>query len=270
MKILSWNVNGIRSVCRSGFLGVLEKAQADIVLLQEVRAERTQWPSDVVEALESRLRYALHASPAQKKGYSGTALLCREGLLASQGGLAVEKEVFAHPLAQSEGRFCGVRLGNRCVVASVYFPNSQRDTARLPVKLEFCEAVLQQCLAWRAQGLQVVLGGDFNIAHTPDDLANPKINNKNAGFLPEERAWMSAFLEAGYFDAFRLFTQGNGHYTWWSNRPGVREKNVGWRIDMFLASEGLRPFVREALHMPEVLGSDHCPITLTLAEGFWK
>ncbi|MCA2958777.1 MAG: exodeoxyribonuclease III [Silvanigrellales bacterium] len=265
MKLLSWNVNGIRSVSRYGFVDTLEKANADVVLLQEVRAEPEQWPEDARLALANHFGYTLRTSPAVKKGYSGTALLFRDSFFSSRGGVALSPETLADEVATAEGRFCGVRVGERCVVASVYFPNSQREGVRLPVKLSFCNAVLAQCRAWRARGLHVILGGDFNIAHTADDLANPKTNTKNAGFLPDERAWMTQFLEAGHLDTFRLFTKGNGHYTWWSNRPGVREKNVGWRIDAFVVDEGLRPFVRDASILAEVMGSDHCPVALTLA-----
>lgn len=265
MKLLSWNVNGIRSVSRYGFVDVLAQANADIVLLQEVRAEPAQWPQDVRDALKGRLGYTLRTSHAVKKGYSGTALLYRTDAFQKRGGIAQTPELFADEVALGEGRFCGVRVGETCVVASVYFPNSQREGVRLPVKLAFCEALLAHCRDWEARGFHVILGGDFNIAHTADDLANPKANEKNAGYLPEERAWMSKFLAAGHIDTFRLFTKGNGHYTWWSNRPGVRERNVGWRLDAFLVDEGLRPFVREAGILASILGSDHCPVTLTLS-----
>jgi exodeoxyribonuclease-3 len=264
LKILSWNVNGIRSASRHGFLDVVMREHPDVLLLQEVRAENAQWPAEVVARLSHELGYDMRASMAVKNGYSGTAVLYRRSRVDAWGGVAPSAELLDDEVALGEGRFCGVRLGDRFILASVYFPNSQREGTRLPVKLAFCRALLEHCREWSARGLHVVLGGDFNIAHTEEDLANPKQNVRNAGFLPEERAWMTEFLEAGHVDTFRLFTRGNGHYTWWSNRPTVRERNIGWRLDYLMVDDALRSKVVEARILPEVRGSDHCPVSLVL------
>jgi len=270
LRIVSWNVNGIRSVGRQGFVEWFEKERPDVCLLQEVRADHAQWPEGLLGHLADEDGYELVSSIAQKKGYSGTSVLVRKGLRARLGGGSGTGSAspshldFLHPVSLNEGRFCGVRLGERLIVASAYFPNSQRGGARLPAKLEFCEALLAQLQRWRSEGTQVVLGGDYNIAHTELDLANPKSNVKNAGFLPEERAWMTRFLEAGWVDSFRLFTQGNGHYTWWSNLAGVRERNIGWRIDYIAVNAELKGAVRKAQIHAQTLGSDHCPVSVLM------
>jgi exodeoxyribonuclease-3 len=165
--------------------------------------------------------------------------------------------------ADNEGRVITAEFKN-VIVINAYFPNSQRDHARLAFKLQFCKAMHKYCDLQRESGKTVLLCGDFNIAHQEIDLKNPKSNMKNAGFLPEERAWMSQFLKKDYVDTFRHFTNDPGHYTWWSYRPGVRERNIGWRLDYFVADADSKKRLKSSAHLPHVLGSDHCPVTIQI------
>jgi exodeoxyribonuclease-3 len=163
----------------------------------------------------------------------------------------------------SEGRWLEVDVGPYTFINS-YFPNSQRDAARLPYKLDFCKAAQRRLSALEKSGRIVILAGDINVAHTEIDLANPKTNQKNAGFLPEERAWFSEFVRAGWVDVFREFEKGPGHYTWWSYQSGARARNIGWRIDYFCLSHALRPALKSAFIDSHVMGSDHCPVGIVL------
>jgi len=254
LRIFSWNLNGIRAAVRNGFMDWLEKEKPDVLLLQEVRCSE----SDLQPEWLAPFGYKSFWQPAVKKGYSGVAIYTR---------LPVESEQVIHglgsPQFDTEGRFLAF-VHDKILFASAYFPNSQRDTLRLPYKLEYCFLIMEFLNKHRAAGHEVVLGGDFNIAHTPLDLANPKQNEKNAGYLPEERAWMSTFIENGYVDTFRMFESGGGHYTWWSQRPGIRERNIGWRLDYHFITPGLVQDVISAKIFPAVLGSDHCPVSLEL------
>jgi exodeoxyribonuclease-3 len=225
MKLLSWNVNGIRACHKGGFLRWFEDEQADIVCVQEIKA----FPEQLEGELKNPLGYHALWNSAQKPGYSGTAVFSKKEPLSVQLGLG-------DPRFDSEGRVMIVKYPRFTLVNS-YFPNSQRDHARLPYKLAFCKKFLETMEALRAKGENLLMCADWNIAHQEIDLKNPKSNQKNAGFLPEERAWMTDFIEAGYLDVFRKFEPGPGHYSWWSYRPGVREKNVGWRLDYFMANE---------------------------------
>jgi len=167
------------------------------------------------------------------------------------------------PEIDDEGRVLVAEYPDFTLV-NAYFPNSQREHTRLDYKLEFCKQMFKFLEKMRKKGKHVVLCGDFNIAHNEIDLKNPKSNQKNAGFLPEERAWMTEFLNGGYIDTFRHFEKGPGHYTWWSYRPGVRAKNIGWRLDYFCTNREHEDRLKAARHQPEALGSDHCPVVLDL------
>ncbi len=252
MKLLSWNVNGIRAADRAGFLDWFAKEKADVVCLQETKANREQ----LHEPLLNPKGYHSFWHSAQKAGYSGVALYTRKEPLRVSEGMGL-------PEFDSEGRVL-VAEYPEFVLINAYFPNSQRDHARLGYKLAFCDAMLKYCESLRSQGKHVVICGDFNIAHKEIDLKNPKSNEKNAGFLPEERAWMSRFIETGYVDTFRNFVPDPGHYTWWSYRPGVRERNIGWRLDYFFVNQELRDRLRTASIQCAVKGSDHCPVLLQL------
>lgn len=252
MKLASWNVNGIRACSRGGFLNWMKDEKADIVCLQEIKAR----PEQLEEEFRNPLKYHAYWNPAEKAGYSGVAVFSKKEPESVQYGLG-DKEI------DREGRVLLLKYKDFTLVNS-YFPNSQRDHARLPYKLSFCQKFHKKVESLRKKGENVILCGDFNIAHNEIDLKNPKSNKKNAGFLPEERAWMDQFLKAGYTDVFRHFVKDPDHYTWWSYRPGVREKNVGWRIDYFIANEEFNGRLKSAQHRNEVFGSDHCPVVMNL------
>lgn len=252
MKLASWNVNGIRAAHAGGFGAWFDALAADVVCVQETRA----LPEQVAEELRNPGRYHGFWHAAEKKGYSGVALFSRREPLELQQGLG-------EPRFDREGRVLIARYPELTLI-NAYFPNAQRGGVRLAYKLAFCAAMLAECRKRARRGENVLLCGDFNIAHTELDLANPKANQKNAGFLPEERAWMSALLAAGYVDTFRRFEKAGGHYTWWSQRFGVREKNIGWRLDGFVASASLADRLKACTHQTQVRGSDHCPVVLEL------
>lgn len=252
MKLLSWNVNGIRACGKSGFLNWFESEKADIVCVQEIKAR----PEQLDERHRNPGGYHAFWNPAEKPGYSGTAIFTKKEPLEVQIGLGDSR-------FDREGRVMILKFPKFTLINS-YFPNSQRDHARLPYKLAFCETFYKKVHSLRSQGENVVMCADWNIAHQEIDLKNPKSNQKNAGFLPEERAWMSMFLESGYLDAFRRFEPQGGHYTWWSYRPGVREKNVGWRLDYFLVNDEFKDRLKASFHRTQIFGSDHCPVGLEI------
>lgn len=255
LRVASWNVNGLRSAYGKGLPEWLKKSDLDVVMLQEVKAKPAVLEEIGLFYQEAGLSSQYWAT-AEKNGYSGLLTLVKGEHGDVRVGLGIEE-------FDSEGRWLEVDVGPYTFVNS-YFPNSQRDHARLPYKLKFCEAALKRLKKLVSLGRVPVLAGDINIAHTEIDLANPKTNKDNAGFLPEERAWMTEFLEAGWVDAFRKFEPGGGHYTWWSYRPGVREKNIGWRLDHFFVSQQHESILNWMIHQPEVRGSDHCPIILSV------
>lgn len=255
MRILSWNVNGLRACARKGFADFLAACGADVLALQEVRAFPEQLTADV------RSPNGWHAAffPAQRPGYSGVALYSR------QAPDRIETQL--EPRFDVEGRYLAAHFG-RLVVASVYFPKGsgrERDNSRVPYKLHFYQAVFDRVQQLRRRG-PVFVVGDYNTAHEPIDLARPKGNVKNSGFLPEERAEISRWLRAGWVDSFRVrHPNAPGHYTWWRQFGGARERNVGWRIDYVLASPSADRKVRQAFIWPHVTGSDHCPVGVDAA-----
>lgn len=253
MKLRSWNVNGLRSVHGKGFLDWFRRENADFVALQEIKATPDQLDPSV-RWIEG---YKAYFHPAEKLGYSGVAVYSKVEPKEIRYGLGDH-------FADTEGRVLQLDFGTWTLI-NAYFPNSQREHARLGFKLEFCSAMHRVCQDLRAQKKTVVLCGDYNIAHQEMDLRNPKENQKNAGFLPEERAWMGSFLESGFVDPFRMTHPGEGgHYTWWSYRPGIRERNIGWRIDYFCVDQESSNRVQESFHQPETTGSDHCPVGLEI------
>ncbi len=254
MRVFSWNVNGLRACVRKGFGEWLREERPDIVCLNEVRALPEQLPEEI------RDPEGYHAvwNPARRKGYSGT------GLLARTPPAAVRLNGLGDPAFDEEGRLI-VSDHGPFLLYTVYFPNGGNDLSRVPYKLAFSEAVLQDAQRQRAAGRSVIIAGDVNTAHQEIDLANPRSNRKNTGFLPEERAWVQRLIDHGWVDVFREAHPGEGgHYTWWSNRRGVRERNIGWRIDYFFVTPELVPRVRAVRHHPHVMGSDHCPVELEI------
>ena len=252
MKLISWNVNGIRSAHRAGFLDWFKSQKADVICLQETKAYLHQLDQD----LHHPARYNSYWHSAEKPGYSGVAIYSKQEPLSVKEGLGV-------PLIDREGRVLVAEF-SKFTLLNAYFPNSQREHGRLGFKLMFCTEILKYCEKLRKKGKNVVICGDFNIAHEDIDLANPKTNKNNAGFLPDERAWMTKFIKAGYLDVFREQVKGPGYYTWWSNRPGVRARNIGWRLDYHFVNEEFYGHIKKASHQPETKGSDHCPVILEL------
>jgi exodeoxyribonuclease III len=248
-KFVSWNVNGIRAVEKKGFIETLLAFDADVVAIQETKAEEAQ----LSEELRQIPGYSSFWHSAERKGYSGVACYSRLAPLAVQHGLG-EAEF------DSEGRVLTLEFAD-CYLLNCYFPNSAEGLKRLDYKLRFNRRLLAH-----AQQLEkkkaVIICGDFNVAHKEIDLKNPAANVKNAGFTPEERAWMDSFLASGYCDTFRMFHSEPGQYTWWSYRFNARAKNIGWRIDYFCVSDNARDKVLGAAILADVPGSDHCPVVL--------
>ncbi len=255
LTLLSWNVNGIRAAHRKGFLDWFDRATPDVLGLQETRAEEKQLP----KSLAQPEGYAAFWNPSRrKKGYSGTGLLSQVEPLEVQFGLEVEA-------FDQEGRTLIARYPTFTLL-NCYFPNGGRDLSRVPFKLAFYDAFLEKCESLRARGQGVIFCGDVNTAHQEIDLANPKANQKHTGFLPQERAWIDQVVEAGYVDTFRHFYPDLAEqYTWWSMPTRARERNVGWRLDYFFVARELLERVKAAFILPEVMGSDHCPVGIELA-----
>jgi len=251
MKIISWNVNGIRSVFNKGFVEWFAKESPDILCLQETKAQIEQFPA----AIFTHEHYNVVHSSAEKKGYSGVATISNQKLLDTK---KIEKHEY-----DSEGRVLIHELEDFFLL-NCYFPNGQRDHNRVPYKLAFSDLVLDK-INLLQKTKPVIITGDFNTAHTEVDLANPKTNKNTTGFLPIERAWMDKFVAQGWVDIFRHRNPDvNGAYTWWSQRPTVRDRNIGWRIDYFFISPALIPRVKRVEILSDIKGSDHCPILLEL------
>ncbi len=248
-KFLSWNVNGIRAAIRKGLPGVLHM-DYDIVALQETKAD-----DDVLPESLKALPYGVYSNPAAKKGYSGTLTLSKEKPLKVLKGMGNED-------FDNEGRVLALEFEKFWFV-NTYFPNSQRDLARLSYKLAFDRAFERWCLALD-RSKPLVICGDFNVAHEDIDIARPEENLGNAGFTVQEREWLTSFLDDGYVDAFRSFTKEGGHYTWWSYMFNARAKNVGWRIDYFLVSKRLAKSVKSSAILDSVTGSDHAPVDILI------
>ena len=249
MKLLSWNVNGLRAVLRKNFLSFLESEAPDILALQETKCA----PGDVEPVWPG---YEAFWNSAEKKGYSGTAIFTKIPPLNVTQGMGV-------PEHDREGRIVTAEFADFFLV-NVYVPNSKRELSRLPYRQEWDRDFLGYLKNLELEK-PVIFCGDLNVAHQAVDLARPKDNVRNHGFTAEERAGFDAFVAAGFVDTFREFEPEGGHYTWWSQMNRARERNIGWRIDYFLTSAVLRPRLKRAWIHPEILGSDHCPVGLDLA-----
>jgi exodeoxyribonuclease-3 len=254
ISLLSWNVNGVRAAHRKGFLDWLAEANPDILCLQETKAYQSQLPAELAEPAGY---HAYWNGARRKKGYSGTALLTRTQPLTVEFGLGIEE-------FDQEGRTIIAQYPSFTLI-NCYFPNGGRDHSRVPFKLAFYDAFLERCEGLRAQGQTVIFCGDVNTSHQEIDLARPKENQKTTGFLPEERAWIDRVVEAGYVDTFRhLQPDLAGQYTWWSMITRARDRNIGWRLDYFFIVNEAIDRVSDAFILPEVMGSDHCPVGLRL------
>lgn len=266
MKLYSWNVNGIRAVVRKGeFQKFLAEHQPDILCLQETKAEQGQAEFDAPDYME------YWNSSRAKKGYSGTAIFTKIKPLAvindipeefvKEAGLIFDN--YGH--SNDEGRVIAAEFDDFYVVTA-YTPNAKDDLTRLPLRQQFDAAMTLYCADLQKKK-PVLYCGDMNVAHTEDDLANPKPNRGKKGFTNEERAGFDAWLAAGFVDTFRMFTEGNGHYSWWSHFAKSRERNVGWRIDYWLVSDSIKDRVKKATIHAEQMGSDHCPVSIEVAHA---
>ncbi len=252
-SIATWNVNGIRACSKAGLAAWLRSHSPDVVLLQEVRAE----PSQLPEEITCLGNYYQSWFPATtRKGYSGTGILSKSSPKKLLTGLGYDE-------FDGEGRALGAEFDS-FIAVSAYFPNSRDAGSRLAYKLRFCDAMAHWLKKLGRTGKPVVLGGDFNIAPYEIDLARPKDNHKSPGFLPEERAWMDSFLKSGWIDTWRHQHPDVAKYSWWSARTGARSRNIGWRIDFNVVAKKHSSRIASTNMLNDVLGSDHCPVTLDL------
>ena len=251
MKLISWNVNGVRAVLKKGLLDVMQAARADVFCLQEIKChpgdvQHVRWPKGCEPVW----------SPADKKGYAGTAMFFRRPPLTVTHGLGAA----AH---DREGRVITAEFPDWWLV-NVYTPNSQRGLTRLDYRVTSWDGAFLKYLKKLEQKKPVVFCGDLNVAHAEIDLTNPKTNRRNAGFTDEERDNFTALLAAGHLDTFREFEKGPGHYSWWSQMMNCRARNIGWRVDYFVISSALRPRLKRAWISPDITGSDHCPVGIEI------
>ena len=251
-KILCWNVNGIRAAQRHGLLEWLYRESLDILCLQETKAHPEQLDRD----LQEPHGYLAYWNYPERKGYSGVATFTTEKPLRVQNDFSVQD-------FDIEGRVI-ISEYPQFILFNVYFPNGKKDESRLKYKMDFYEVFFDFVEPLRQQGEKLIICGDFNTAHKEIDLARPKENENISGFLPIERAWMDKLVAHGYIDTFRYFNKELNQYTWWDLKSRARERNVGWRIDYFFVTENLLGSVSKAFIMPEVMGSDHCPIGIIL------
>ena len=253
MKILSWNVNGIRSVWKKGLVDWIKSQSPDVLCLQEVKVQ----PEQVAKDLSDVDGYYAHWNCGLRKGYSGVATFTRlnpSSVATSCAGMERFDE---------EGRILLTEFPD-FTLFNIYFPNGGSGDERLKYKLDFYDALLEQLEERRAKGQKLIVCGDFNTAHKEIDLARPAANQKVSGFMPIERAWLDKLEARGYVDTFRRFNQEPAQYTWWDQKTFARERNVGWRIDYFWVTPDVMPLVRRSFIMPDVTGSDHCPVGLEL------
>lgn len=255
MKILSWNVNGLRAIHRKGFLQWFLEEKPDMLCIQEIRAMEEQLPSDLRE-IEG---YYTYFFSAERKGYSGVALYTKIEPKIVRNGFGIER-------FDREGRVL-IADYESFVLFDIYFPNGRTSKERLQYKLEFYDAFLNYANNLKNEGREIVVCGDLNTAHKEIDLAKPEENQKMSGFLPEERAWIDKFFSEGYLDTFRMFNKEPGQYTWWDFKIRARERNQGWRIDYFFVSKNLKESVKSAYILSDVMGSDHCPVGIDLDAG---
>ena len=253
MKLITWNVNGLRAVAKKGFHDWLHREKPDILCLQETKAHPSQLEVDLLH----HDGYEVYWSSAEKKGYSGVATFSKVKPLVMTEGLNI-------PKFDCEGRTLIAEYED-FILFNSYYPNGRDDLSRVPYKLEYSDAVLERALKLHKEKKKpIILCGDFNTAHQEIDLARPKENVGSTGFLPIERAWVDKLVSSGFVDIFREFEKGPSHYTWWSFRSAARTRNVGWRIDYFFITPDLKSRVTKAYLQPEVTGSDHCPVVLEL------
>ena len=253
IKLVSWNVNGIRAVAKKEeFWDWFDNTDADIINFQEVRATQKDIPKRLTDVGD----YESYFNEAEKKGYSGVGTYSKIEPVNVTLGLGIEE-------LDNEGRVLKIEYED-FILYNIYFPNSGMNAKRLDFKVDFCDALLDELKELKGRGKNLVITGDYNIAHHPIDVYNPKNCEGKSGYLPEERAWLDQLEEAGFIDTFRLFDEGENNFTWWSYRTRARERNAGWRLDYFYVNEEIRDNVKSAEILDEIYGSDHCPVTLEL------
>lgn len=252
IKILTYNVNGIRAAVKKGFLDWLDSSKADIVCIQETKAQPDQVP---VEELE-KLGYQVYSFSAQKKGYSGVSIFTKIKPDHVEFGMGIQAY-------DNEGRFIRADFGDLSVV-SVYHPSGTTGEERQAFKMQWLTDFQQYVLDLRKTRSQLILSGDYNICHKPIDIHDPVGNKNSSGFLPEEREWMSGFLGHGFIDGFRHFNSDPHHYTWWSYRVRARDRNLGWRIDYHMVTKNLVQQLNRCVILPQAVHSDHCPVLLEI------
>jgi exodeoxyribonuclease-3 len=253
LKLASWNVNGIRAIHKKGFLQFLEEEQPDVLGLQEIKIMADQLTPEIIKPPG----YHTFFCHAERKGYSGTAIYTKNLPISIQRG-------FGHARFDQEGRTIIADFGD-FVFLNSYYPNGKMNEERLQYKLDFYDHFLHYVEDLLKQGKKLIICGDFNTAHKPIDLSHPKRNEDVSGFLPQERAWMDRLVSRGFVDSFRQFDTRPEQYTWWHMVTNARARNVGWRIDYFFHSENMQSMIEGATIKPDVFGSDHCPITLSLS-----
>jgi len=253
MRVISWNVNGIRAVHKKGFLDWFASESPEILCIQETKAIQSQLPGE----LTSVPGYHSYFSAPDRKGYSGVALYTRQEPESVTYGFGIEK-------FDNEGRTIIADFGT-FLLFDIYFPNGKRSDERLRYKMDFYDVFLDYIDDLKSKGRHIVVCGDVNTAHKEIDLARPKENSKISGFLPEERSWMDKFLEHGYVDTFRVSNQQPDNYSYWDQITRARDRNVGWRIDYCFVDQGFAGQVSNAFILPEVMGSDHCPVGIEIA-----
>ena len=253
MKIITWNVNGLRAVLNKGALEWVLTQEADVVCLQEIKARPDQLSQDHLEQFNG---YQTYWNPADRPGYSGVVSLTRNEPAEVQNGIGL-------PEFDTEGRVVRSRHPG-FLLYNIYFPNGGRGLERLAFKLKFYERLLEICDQLHDSGERIILCGDFNTSHREIDLRNPKENVTTSGFMPEEREWIDRYLAHGFVDAYRALYPDRVQYTWWTYRFGARRRNIGWRLDYFMVSEALMDHVQEVAIHEEVEGSDHCPVSIQL------
>ena len=252
MKLLSWNVNGIRAAVKKGFLEYLEDQNPEIICIQETKAHKEQLTSEILEDHG----YFTYWHSGQKKGYSGVATFCKEEPLYIQEGIGIKKY-------DDEGRVL-ITEHNKFLLYNIYFPNGQKNEERLKYKLDFYDDLLPLINDQVESGNNVIVTGDWNTAHRPIDLARPNENKNTSGFMPIEREKVDEYILNGWIDTFRLFHEEGGRYSWWTYRFGARDRNIGWRIDYFFVNEGMVEICTDADIHQNIFGSDHCPVSLIL------
>jgi len=256
MRIVSWNVNGLRAVEKKGFVNWLVNENPDVLCLNETKCEPGQISPELLNPPVKGKPYFTFWASAKRKGYSGVAIYTKE---KPENVLFMGRDEF-----DNEGRVLIAEYKDFSLIAA-YFPNSQDERRRIDYKLAFNDAMLKLCNSIVKKGRHFLLCGDYNVAHTPIDIARPKSNENSPGYLPEERAWMDSFLAAGHIDTFRHFHPGEpGHYTWWSYMAQARERNVGWRLDYHCVNKDFMPRVKSSIIRAEVTGSDHCPVEIEI------